>query len=307
MKIGLALGSGGARGWASIGVIRELEAAGVKPDVVAGTSMGAVVGAFYALGRLDELERFGKTLTNKRLLSLMDLTFTGQSFFSGKKLMVEVQRTLNGAKFSDCTVPLGVVTTEVGNGHEVWLRDGPLCVALAASCALPGVLDPVKINGSWCIDGALVNPVPVTLARAMGADVVVSVNVVSDTMYRSRLLHEVIEGREDARTVEKAIDKSILRFIPGFKGDGAEKPPPVASIMSSSLDIMLDRIRRARLAGDPPDASVNVRVDEAGMFDFHMCAELIEIGRRAARAMMPNVLETLGRTCPSGVAVDGTE
>ena len=297
MRIGVALGSGGARGWASIGVLRELNEAGIFPEVVAGTSMGAIVGGFYSLGRLDELENFGKHLTNRKLLSLMDLTFTGHSFFSGKKLMAEVARTLNGAQFSDCVPRFGAVAVQCGSGNERWLREGDMARAIAASSALPGVLEPVKIGGVWHFDGALANPVPVSLARALGADTVIAVSMYSDSMYRSRLLQGVMDGTEEEPQIERAIDTSILRFIPGFRKDTAEKPPPVAAVMGDALDLMLDRIRRSKLAGDPPDVSINVRVDDAGMFDFHMAGALIEIGRRTARGMMPAVLETLGRGC----------
>jgi len=301
-KIGISLGSGGARGWALIGVIRELEEAGIKVDVAAGTSMGAIVGSFYALGRLDELEKFGRALTNKRVMSLMDITFTGHSFFSGKRLMAEVTKALNGAKFADCRIPMGIVATQMGSGHSCWFREGELGRAVMASSALPGVLDPVKINGKWHIDGALVDPVPVTIARAMGADVVIAVSMVSDVLHRSRQLQNIVEGGDSEFAVERAIDTSLMRFLPKFKKD-EDRPPPVSAIMTSALDVMLDRIRRSKLAGDPPDIHINVVTDGWSMFDFHCAGELIEQGRRAARTTMPMILETLGLACPAGIAV----
>lgn len=296
-RIGLALGSGGARGWCIIGVIRELEDAGIHFDVITGASIGALIGGFHSLGKLDELERFGKTLTNRKLLSLMNLTFTGASYFSGKKLMNEAARSLGAATFEDCVTPLGIVATEIGNGHEGWLRRGSLATAIAASCALPGVLDPVKINGAYYMDGAMVDPVPVTLARAMGADVVIAVSMLSDTMFKSRQIHDILEGSDASRTVEHAIDTSLWRFLPGHGKKEVDRPPPTAVLMGSALDIMLDRIRRSRLAGDPPDVSIGVRCDDYNMFDFHKCAELIELGRSTTKAMMPMILQSLNRTC----------
>ena len=192
-KIGVALGAGAARGWSHIGVLLELAAHGIHPDVVAGTSIGAVVGGSYAAGKLKEIEHFARSLTKKRVLSMMDVSFSGVSFLGGERLRRELEREFSGRRFEDLDKHFATVATEFGTGHEIWLTKGNVADAIRASYALPGIFEPVKINGRWLFDGALVNPVPVTLCRVLGAEVVIAVNLVSDfDLSRNRLPRPVV-------------------------------------------------------------------------------------------------------------------
>ena len=189
-KIGLALGAGAARGWSHIGVLRELAAHGIVPDVVAGTSIGAVVGACYAAGKLDAIETFARSMTKRRVFTFMDLSFSGMSLIGGERLRAALEKELADLLIEDLPVSFAAVATEVGTGHEVWLKRGALAPAVRASYALPGIFEPVRIGDRWLFDGALVNPIPITVCRALGADFVIAVNVTADTMYRSHVIHD---------------------------------------------------------------------------------------------------------------------
>ncbi len=167
-RIGLALGSGAARGWSHIGVLQELEARGVPIDVIAGASIGAVVGGCHAAGRLSALEGFARSLTKRRVFGLMDLSFSGAGMLSGGKLRDELTRELEGRRIENLPIAFGAVATEIGAGHEVWLRKGDLVHAIRASYAMPGIFEPVCVENRWLFDGALVNPVPVTLVPGDG-------------------------------------------------------------------------------------------------------------------------------------------
>src|SRR5258708_27136682 len=178
--IGLALGSGGARGWAHIGVLRALERNGIKPDIVCGTSIGALIGGVYLGGRLDELEAWARRLNRLRLSRLFDLQLGYGGLIMGRRIMEIFDRELKHCAIEDLPARFACVTTEYGTGHEVWLQNGNLLEAVRASYALPGLFAPVKVDGRWLLDGALVNPVPVSVCRALGARVVIAVNLNSD-------------------------------------------------------------------------------------------------------------------------------
>jgi NTE family protein len=302
--IGIALGAGAARGWSHIGVILELNAQGIYPDVVAGTSIGAVVGGSYAAGKLKEIEHFARNLTKKRVLSMMDVSFSGVSFLSGERLRRELEREFSDRSFEDLDKSFATVATEFGTGHEIWLTKGNVADAIRASYALPGIFEPVMINGRWLFDGALVNPIPVTLCRALGAEVVIAVNLVSDTTFRGTVIHDPLSieptlekynfGALGAgRTLSARIFGGMggnLRRLFGKREDGA---PGIANAMMDAFNIAQGRISRSRLAGDPPDVLINARLGKVGLFDFHRADELIAIGREATRRALPEIADDI--------------
>lgn len=310
-KVGVALGAGAARGWSHIGVLLELNAHGIYPDVVAGTSIGALVGGCYAAGKLKDIETFARGLTKKRVMSLMDLSFSGVSFLAGEKLRHQLELELAGRRFEDLDKGFAAVATESGTGHEIWLTKGNLADAIRASYALPGIFEPVKINGRWLFDGALVNPIPVTVCRALGAEVVVAVNLVSDTTFRGTTIHDPLSiepslekfnfGPPEAeRTLSARIFGGMggnLRRLFGYREDGA---PGIANAMMDAFNIAQGRISRSRLAGDPPDVLINARLGKVGLFDFHRADELIAIGREATRRVMPDITEDIAMTPSDG-------
>lgn len=294
-KIGLALGAGAARGWSHIGVLRELAAHGIEPDVVAGTSIGAVVGSCYAAGKLDAIETFARSLTKRRVFTLMDLSFSGMSLITGERLKAALEHELKDLNIEDLSIAFAAVATEVGSGHEVWLKRGPLAPAVRASYALPGIFEPVRIGDRWLFDGALVNPIPVTVCRALGAEFVIAVNVTADTMYRARIIHDhhVAAAPEKggapapfAARSEPGLEEHLLpRYFERRPGE----QPNVATSMIDAFNIIQDRILRSRMAGDPPDATIHARHEDVGMFDFHRANELIALGHEATKRSLPNI------------------
>ncbi len=188
--IALALGGGAARGFAHIGVIRTLIAKGYTPDIIAGTSFGAVVGGCYAAGKLDDVEQWGLSLTRRRVLSYLDVSFSGSGLLGGGRLAEKLTGTLGDTRIEDLPIHFGAIATEIGTGHEIWVTRGRLADAVRASYALPGIFPAVEIGQRWLMDGALVNPVPVSAARALGARVVIAVNVNTDMFGRGTTIHD---------------------------------------------------------------------------------------------------------------------
>ena len=286
--LGLVLGGGAAKGWAHIGVLRALEEAGIRPDIVTGTSIGAVVGGCYLAGELDRLEEFARGLTKRRLLGLLDVSFSGKSLISGARLGKLLRRYLDNVEIEDLDRPFMAVATELSTGHEIWLRKGHLVTAMQASYALPGIFNPVNVNGRHLVDGALVNPVPVTLARAMGARIVIAVNLSSDSFGRGSIIPNAHEESDDR--IKPHPDNDQMSPVGGpfgnlmsmIYGRDAESQS-ISSIMFDAYTIIQDRISRSRLAGDPPDLTINPRLHGIGMFDFQRADESIQAGYNAAQ------------------------
>jgi NTE family protein len=301
VRIGLALGGGAARGWAHIGVLRALERAGIKPDVIAGTSIGAVVGGCYAADHLDNLERWARELTPKRIFGYLDFNFAGTGLISGQRLCDRLEQHLGDRNIEELGTRFTAVATEIGTGHEHWLSRGRLVDAVRASYALPGVFKPVKVNGRWLFDGALVNPIPVSVCRALGARYVIAVNLNFDILGRGSVISTpealFAEGEEQLAAVEEKPGKKGMRALLQRqflgKGDGA---PGISTVMVDALNIVQDRIARSRLAGDPPDAMISPRLQDVGLFDFHRAEEAIERGSQAVERQLDDMVREI-ETC----------
>jgi NTE family protein len=293
------LGAGAARGWAHIGALHELEAMGLRLDVVVGSSIGTLVGGCHAAGRLDMLEAFARSLTRRRVFGLLDFSFAGSGLIGGQRLRTRLEAGLGGLRIEDLPVRFAAVATEIGGGHEIWLRRGPLVDAIRASYALPGVFEPVKIDGRWLFDGAIVNPVPVSVARALGAERVIALNISSDRFGRGTAIQAPF-GHPESALEEPAHDSSgmIARWWRGSNGstraNGEAAAPGLMTSMVNAFDILQDRIMRSRLAGDPPDVLVQLKVGDVGMFEFHRADELIALGREAVRKAAPEIHEHIG-------------
>lgn len=285
-RIGLALGAGVARGWAHIGAVRELVDLGIVPDVVVGASIGAVVGGCFAGGRLDELEEFARSLTRRSVFGLIDVSLRGGGLMGGDRLRHKLEAALGQQRIENLPTRFVAVATEMKSGHEVWLKSGPVCDALRASYALPGIFEPVKLNGRWLFDGAIVNPVPVNVARAFGAEYVLALSIGGDTPSGAAVFEN--EGLEASASAPAP--SAWPRWLGGGSADAA---PGVASVMVHTFNITQDRIMRSRLAGDPPDHTIAIRAKNFGLFEFHRAAELIDLGRAAVRKAAPEILEHL--------------
>lgn len=285
-KIGLALGGGAARGWAHIGVLKALVAAGIKPDIIVGTSIGAVVGACHAAGHLDDLEEFARELTRRRVFGYLDFNFAGTALINGQRLCDRLERQLGALHIEELDPHFTAVATELGTGHEIWLSRGRLSDAVRASYALPGIFRPVKINGRWLFDGALVNPIPVSVARAHGARYVIAVNLNFDICGRGTVVPHLepdVVAEADPQPPSGSNGKAMRGLLKRQVLGKSEATPGISKVMVEAFNIVQDRIARSRLAGDPPDAMINLRLSDIGLFDFHRADELISRGEEAAK------------------------
>ncbi|MCO6052005.1 patatin family protein [Mesorhizobium sp. RP14(2022)] len=272
--IALALGGGAARGWAHIGVLRALDEAGIRVDMIAGTSIGALVGGCYLAGKLDALEEFARNLTRRRMLNFMDFTLRGSGLLGGMRLNARMEDHMKGLRFEDLPKPLVCVAAEIRTGHEVWLSSGSLITAMRASYALPGVFEPVMCNNRMLVDGALVNPVPVSVCRAYEQPVVVAVNLHYDLFSRAAIIRHSSAEAETQLPAEMRLRESKLGVL---------------TVMVEAFNIIQDRITRARLAGDPPDISLQPKLGHIGLSEFHRADELIRIGYETAKAQVADL------------------
>jgi len=293
------LGAGSARGWAHIGVIRALQEAGIEPDIVCGTSIGSLVGAAYAAGEIDELETWVKSLTWKTVVGLLDFTITA-GLIKGIRLIDFLRSNFSDVEIDELSIPFGAVATELATGREIWLREGKVLDAVRASIALPGLFTPVTRDGRVVVDGALVNPVPVSLARAMGADIVIAVDLSSDLMGR-RLRKPVPVARSATRAGKVASQLSAMLARLPIRGNGRSTEPKATraipsmlDVMATSINIMQERITRSRLAGEPADVMIRPRLGQMALMDFHRATPAINEGRRAAEHAMPQLLHVVG-------------
>ena len=290
LRLGLALGSGSARGWAHIGVIRALEERGIRPDVVCGTSIGALVGAAYASGELDRLEKWVTGLAWTNVVRLMDLTWRG-GLIRGTRLFTLFRTIFQDREISELPVPYGAIATELHSGRELWLRHGNVLEAVRASCAMPGLFTPVVRDGTVLVDGGLVNPVPVSMCRALGAELVVAVDLSWGKLgpYRQS---------KDRKVAPREVPGWLDRLRPNwFQGKTHAEGPSIPSIFDvfmTSLDIVEMRVARSRLAGEPADVLITPLLPDFATMDFHRAKEAIAEGRAAVERMGPLLAQVLG-------------
>ncbi len=293
--IGLALGSGGARGWCHIGVLRELAAMGIAPQVVAGSSMGALVGAAYAAGRLDALEDWARSLTLRSMVPLIDIGIAGGGPVGGAGILTMLRGLGLPDTIEELALPYLAVATDLRHGREIWLRQGALIPAVRASVSIPGVLRPQYLDGRWLIDGGVVNPVPVSAARALGAESVIAVNP------NAAVSSGFLDAPQAPGPDLSALLPEGLRSLWSSRKDSAPSPkepspkePSYVALINATIDIMSDQIRRARLAGDPPQVLLGARLPEVTVVEFHRAAECIDEGRRVVRAQADHMAASLG-------------
>ncbi|WP_455210850.1 patatin-like phospholipase RssA [Kaarinaea lacus] len=298
--IGLALGSGAARGWAHIGVLNELRERGIEPSVITGTSIGAFVGAAYVAGYLDQLQKWVCGLTRRDILRYMDVQLFAGGFITGTEQKKLIREKLGDVKIENLKTPYACVATDLKNGREVWFQQGSLVDAVHASVALPGLFSPVHVDGQWLVDGGLVNPVPVSVCRALGAEVVIAVNLNSDIvgkhLKQQNFQEEEVEEEEEKNASENL---SIMGFMEQvkknlFKDEDSfvtrlwtkqQEKPGVFDVLVGSINIMQDRITRSRLAGDPPELMLTPRLSQLGLMEFDRAEVAIEEGRECVKRM----------------------
>ncbi len=278
--IALALGGGSARGWAHIGVLRALDEAKIRISMIAGTSIGALVGGCYLAGKLDELEAFARGLTRRRMFSLMDITLRGSGLFGGMRLDRKLQQHLGGLNIDELPCPYVAVATELRTGHEVWLSTGSLILAMRASYALPGIFEPIRYDHRLLVDGALVNPVPVSVCRAYEQPLVLAINLNYDQFGRAAVVKYSSPARAGHDDIINAADAGII---------SRESRLGITNVMMDAFNIIQDRISRARMAGDPPDIALMPSIGHIGLTEFHRAAETIDIGYQETMKQIENI------------------
>ena len=282
-KIGFALGAGSARGWAHIGVLRALTEAGIKPDLIAGCSVGAFVGAAFAAARLDQVEEWALGIDRRRMFKLADFGLRG-GLIKGERINEVFREQFVEYKFSELPIPLAAVATDLHTGQEVWLREGKVSDAIAASIAVPGLFRPVRYEDRYLVDGSVVNPIPVSLCRAMGADIVLAVDLGSDIVGR--------HARDNNGTrTGSFLSKVLPRYNPRSERQAEPElaPPSLLETLMGSINIMQLRIARSRLAGEPPDVLLTPRLGHLGPLDYHRAELAISEGRDEVTRMLPAI------------------
>jgi len=297
-RIGIALGSGAARGWSHIGVLSSLIEAGIEPDVVCGTSIGAFVGAAYVAERLTELQRWAETVTWRDIVALLDVRLSGGGLIDGKAIVEFLQELGVGQPIESYAKRYAAIATDLVTGREIWLDSGSIHEAVRASIALPGIFSPVGIHGKWLIDGGLCNPVPVSVCRALGADVIIAINLNGDLLGRRfQSQSERTPTTVPSRLQNELLDRVLSRLPAGLRqqaGRVARQLLPKApstlgyfDVLANSINIMQDHITRSRLAGEPPHVLLVPRLRDFGLLEFNRAEEAIAEGRVCVEQALP--------------------
>ena len=290
--LGLALGSGGARGWCHIGVLRALAAQGIEPDCAAGCSMGALVGAAWAAGKLDGLELWARGLTQAGLVKYLDPRMEGGGLIAGAAVTRILQELGLPERIEDLPKPLLVVATDMETGREVWLRDGPLIPAVRASISIPGVFAPQQLDNRWLLDGGLINPVPTSAVRALGARRTIAVNPNAKhgrKLWKGQPSQDVWQrlGVEDWRD---GLPEQVKALLP----EGRRDPVPgYMDVVSVSIDILTEFLRKAREAADPADVMLEADLLDLSVMELFRAEEAIDEGRRITKAAAGQITDML--------------
>jgi NTE family protein len=296
--IGLALGGGMARGFAHIGVLRCLDRHGIKPAILAGTSIGSVVGAAYLVGKLDVLEEWALSLNRLKILSYLDIRVRSAGMIGGNRLNNLLLEHFKDTMMEELPIPFVTVAADLKTGHEVWIRRGELMKAMTASFALPGVFPPVERNGRLLVDGALVNPVPVAACQALGARMTIGVDLHADIIgkagkpgqpYQTVAGFDPFNDKDVPPEEQQKISSGLTRKL--FRRE--QNSPSLFGVMISSLGIMQDRMTRSRLAADPPDIHIKPLIGHIGLLEFERAKELIALGDESCERIMPSIRDAM--------------
>jgi NTE family protein len=299
-KVGIALGSGASRGWSHIGIIKALLHEGIEPDIICGASVGAMIGACYLSGNLEKLEKWVLGSTRTDVFRFFNVKLGQSGFVDSDRLRNFLHENVAQEELDieDMPKPYAAVATDLENGREVWLQKGNLLDAVRASMALPGLFPAVRSGQRWLVDGGLVNPVPVSTCRALGADVVIAVNLNADVI--DRRVQKKPEPEEDSRkkTVLQKVKQATIEYssviIPA--GNRHEDAPGLFAAITNSINIVQDRITRSRLAGDPAEIVISPRLAHIGMFEFHRAGEAIAEGESCVHNSLDEIKKLTGKT-----------
>ncbi len=288
-SIGLALGSGSSRGWAHIGIIKELAKNGIEPDIICGCSIGSIVGASHAAGNLEALETWVRSLSKRTVTRFFELNLSLNGFINAERFHAFLDECVCDEAIQIGQLPktFASVSTDLKTGREVWFTEGITLDAVRASISLPGLFPPVRHQGSWLVDGGLVNPVPVSICRALGADIVIAVNLNGDILGKHQRKKTSEEPPEDAGLLD-----SVSRSIRAYSDTLFPSKDPAPSLfdaIAGSINITQDRITRSRMAGDPPDIMLSPRLSHIELLEFHRGKEAIREGENCVKRMLPEI------------------
>jgi len=307
ISIGIAFGSGAARGWAHIGVIQKLAELEILPDVVSGTSAGALVGGAYVAGHLNEFEQWLRTLNRLDVAKFFDPRLANGGLIAGRRIIDFLRDRFGDVEIDSLSKRFGAVATDLSAGREVWLQSGSLLDVVRASISIPGIFEPFQLNGTWFVDGGIVNPVPVSLCRALGADIVIAVNV-NGHIVNERL---AIVGPNSAEKIANHTNGDIIygssknpqvhdwknrngHVLSNIRRRKSGKPS-LFYVLNRSAGLMQERITRSRLACDPPDMILYPNTKGIGSMDFHRAADAIDSGRDSVHKKKDEILDVIGR------------
>ena len=293
--VGIALGSGGARGLAHLGVLERLSHAGIPIDAVVGTSIGSVVGAVYAAGQLENFTRQVRALEWHDVLRMFDPVWPRSGLMSGDRAVDWLTGLVGDWRIEELAIPFGAVSVDLVSGEEILIREGRVIDAIRASMSIPGVFVPYRSGKSLLVDGALRNPVPVSALEAFGVDIRLAVNL------HSQPVREIIEDADDSRSVRPPIAARVIDASEGRlarfrkRGDSERDPadagpsPNLFEILTASMTVMEDELTRHRLAAEKVDLVLEPDVHSIRAFEFHRAAEAIEAGAVEAQARLAEV------------------
>ncbi len=306
--IGITLGARAARGWAHIGVLQEIDKIGIQPDVVCGSSAGALVGGSYVAGHLEELEKWLLTLDKLDVARFLDLSLANGGLIAGKRIIGFFRDRFGDSEIDSLPKPYGAVATDLITGHEIWFRSGSLLDAVRASISIPGIFEPFHLNGNWYVDGGVLNPVPVSLCRALGADIIIAVDVNTgmlnkppeDSVKRIPGItnDQLINDRDYdpfSSSISRNVKDRIGEVLSKVWSGNNKKKPGLFTVINNSVHFMQEHITRNRLAYDPPDILLHPQTGGIGFMDFHRAAEAIEAGKDCVRKNKTELLDSVNR------------
>ena len=303
IKIGLALGSGSSRGWSHIGIIDQLSTLGIHPDVVCGTSVGAMVGAAYAAGNIEKLQSWACSVTKLDVARFLDISASFTGFVHTERFHDFLKENIAGDEdlIEDLPKVYAAIATDLDTGREVWLQNGSVIQAVWSSMALPGLFPAIRHNNRWLVDGGLVNPVPVSVCRALGADFVIAVNL-NGGIVRQRL-GKSKTGVKNGKAVSEKLSELVREYtrLSLFEPVNTERPPGLLDAIAASVKITQDRITRSRLAGEPPDIVFSPKLSDIGLLELYRAEEAIEEGHKCVQRMADEIEHVLGSTS-TGIA-----
>lgn len=294
-KIALALGGGSSRGWSHIGVIRALADIGIVPDIICGTSIGALVGAAYATNKISRLEEWACSLTKFETAKFFEINTSLTGFVDTERLhhFLNEYVASDNIIIEDLDKQYAAVSTDLETGREVWFTKGAMLEAVWASISLPGLFPAIRNNNRWLVDGGLVNPVPVSVCRALGADIVIAVNLNGD------IVGKHFEHTEKVKQLDNSVVGKLTDLVKDYTGSlfstvgEDEQPPNLFDAIAGSVNITQDRITRSRMAGDPPDILLSPKLSHIGLLEFYRASEAISEGEKCVQRMLPEIQHVL--------------